>query len=185
MKMILTTIFASTFYFTNAQTADSIVHNHLKPDIDDRSWCISFNTGVQKRLFLGVGIAKTVFTGSGHGMYGSDVYAGVNFFPAFKKSYEPAAAIKLGGDFFGNIIFLGAEVQYLKSKGTEDWLFTPRTGIGISNMYLAYGYSISANKFPVAGISQNSVTLQVNFPYYTKDKLTNKGTYWNKKKKKK
>lgn len=184
MKKLLTTIFTITFYITNAQITDSIVRNPLKPDIDDRSWCVSLNAGIQKRLFLGAGIAKTVFTGSGHGFYGSDIYAGVNFFPAFKNSYEPAASVKLGGDFFGNILFLGTEIQYLKSKGAEDWLFTPRTGIGISNIYLAYGYSISANKFPVAGISQNSITLQVNFPYYTKDKLTNKVTYWNKKKKK-
>lgn len=185
MKSIFTALFAIAFYITNAQTADSIVHNPLKPDIDDRSWCISFNTGVQKRLFFGAGIAKTVFIGSGHGIYGSDVYTGINFFPTFNKSYDQVAAIKLGSDLFGNMFFLGAEVQYLKSKGAEDWLFTPRTGIGISNLYFAYGYSISANKFPVAGISQNSITLQVNFPYYTKDKLTNRVSYWNRKKKKK
>jgi hypothetical protein len=178
MQKIPVVIFAFAFLnVANAQTADSSFRNHLKPDIVDNSWCISVNAGVQKRLFFGAGIARASFTGSGHGVYGSDIYAGVNIFPAFKKLYEPVTGIKLGGDFFGNAFFIGAEGQYLKTKGVEDWLFTPRAGIGISYLYLAYGYSISKNKFPIAGISQNSISLQVNFPFYTKDRLTNKVTH--------
>jgi hypothetical protein len=185
MKKLLVTIIAfAFFYITNAQTTDSTIHNHLKPDINDQSWCIAVNAGVQKRLFFGAGIARTTFNGSGHGVYGSDIYAGINIFPALKKSYETVSGIKLGADFFGNAFFMGAEMQYLKSKGAEDWLFTPRAGIGISYLYLAYGYSISKNKFPIAGISQNSLSLQVNFPFYSKDKLTNKITHWGKTKKK-
>lgn len=185
MKKLLAAILAFAFLsIANAQTADSSFQHHLKPDINDKSWCVSFNAGVQKRLFLGAGIARTTFSGSGHGVYGSDIYAGVNIFPAFKKSYETVSGIKIGGDLFGNAFFIGAEVQYLKSKGTEDWLFTPRAGIGISYLYLVYGYSFSKNKFFIAGITQNSLSLQINFPFYTKDKLTNKVTYWSKMKKK-
>jgi len=184
MKKLLAVILEFAFLsIANAQIADSGIANHLKPDINDKAWCISVNAGVQKRLFFGAGIARTNFAGSSHGVYGSDVYACLNIFPAFKKFYEPVAGIKLGGDFFGNGFFIGTEVQYLKSKGVEDWLFTPRAGIGISYLYLAYGYSISKNKLPFAGISQNSLSLQVNFPFYTKDRLTNKITYWGKMKK--
>jgi len=184
MKKLLANILGSAFLsIANAQTADSSIANHLKPDINDHAWGISVNVGVQKRLFFGAGIARTNFIGSSHGVYGSDVYGGINIFPAFKKSYEPVTGIKFGGDFFGSAFFIGTEVQYLKSKGVEDWLFTPRAGIGISYLYLAYGYSISKNKFPFAGISQNSISLQVNLPVYAKDKLTNKITYWGKTKK--
>jgi hypothetical protein len=185
MKKLLGAMVAFAFLnMANAQTTDSSFQPHLKPDINDKSWCVSFNAGMQKRLFLGAGIARTNFTGSNHGVYGSDIYAGVNIFPALKKMYEPVTGIKLGGDFFGNAFFIGTEVQYLRSKGVEDWLFTPRAGVGISYLYLAYGYSISKNKFPFAGISQNSLSLQVHFPFYTKDKLTNKVTHWSKMKKK-
>ncbi len=186
MKKLLAAILGFAFFnITNAQTTDSTIHNYLKPDINDQSWCIAVNAGVQKRFFFGAGVARTTFNGSGHGVYGSDIYAGINIFPAFKKTYEKVSGIKLGGDLFGNAFFMGAEVQYLKSKGAEDWLFTPRAGIGISYLYLVYGYSISKNKFPIPGISQNSLSLQVNFPFYTKDKLTNKITHWSKTKKKK
>jgi hypothetical protein len=184
MKVVLTVILAIAFYLTNAQTADSIVRNPLKADINESNWCITGNLGIQKRFFAGAGIAKTWFVGSGHGVYGADVYTGVIFFPAFKKTYSPVMGYKLGADFFGGGIFMGAEVQYLKSKGQDDFLFTPRAGIGISALYIAYGYSISGNKFPIAGISQNSITLQLNFPFYSKDKLTGKVTHWNKRDKK-
>jgi hypothetical protein len=185
MKKIPAVILAFTFFnVAIAQTVDTSFRNHLKPDIIDNSWCISVNAGVQKRLFFGAGIARTNFNGSGHGVYGSDIYAGINVFPAFKKLYDPVTGIKFGGDFFGNAFFIGAEVQYLKGKGTEEWLFTPRAGIGISYLYLAYGYSMPRNTFPVAGISQNSLSLQVNFPFYTKDRLTNKVTHWSRMKKK-
>jgi hypothetical protein len=184
MKKIPAVILAFTFLnVAIAQTADTSFRNHLKPDIIDNSWCISVNAGLQKRLFFGAGIARTSFSGSGHGIYGSDIYAGVNIFPAFKKLHDPVTGIKLGADFFGSAFFMGAEVQYLKAKGVEEWLFTPRAGIGISYLYLAYGYSIPRNTFPVAGISQNSISLQVNFPFYSKDRLTNKVTHWGKKKK--
>jgi hypothetical protein len=183
MKAVLTVILAIAFYLTNAQTADSIVRNPVKADINESNWCITGNLGIQKRFFAGAGIAKTWFVGSGHGVYGADVYAGLNVFPAFKNIHNPAMGYKLGADFFGGGFFMGAEVQYLKSKGQDDFLFTPRAGIGISALYIAYGYSISSNKFPIAGISQNSITLQLNFPFYSKDKLTGKVTHWNKRKK--
>jgi hypothetical protein len=185
MKKIPAIIFAFSFFnVANAQTADTSVRNQMKPDIIDNGWCISVNAGVQKRLFFGAGIARASFSGSGHGVYGSDIYAGVNIFPAFKKLYEPVTGIKFGADVFGNAFFIGAEVQYLKGKGVEEWLFTPRAGIGISYLYIAYGYSMPRNTFPVAGISQNSISLQVNFPFYSKDRVTNKVTHWGVKKKK-
>lgn len=185
MKKLLSIILACAVYIAaNAQAADTSLHNHLKPDIHESSWCIAANMGIQKRFFAGVGMARTWFIGSGHGVYGTDLYTGINIFPAFNKSHTPAVGFKLGGDFFGNIISLGAEVQYIRSKGADDFLFTPRAGIGISALYIAYGYSISSNKFPIAGISQNSITLQLNFPFYSKDKLTGKVTHWNKREKK-
>jgi hypothetical protein len=186
MKKLAVTFMAFAFLnMVKAQITDSIVHSHLKLDLYDKSWCISVNAGVQKRLFFAAGIARTSFKGSQHGAYGSDIYAGINIFPAFKKTDAPVAGLKFGGDLFGNTVLIGAEIQYLKSRLAEDWMFTPRAGIGISYIYLAYGYGFSKNKFPVAGISRNSITLQVNFPFYTKDKLTNKVTYWGGMKKQK
>lgn len=166
-----------------AQRTDSAAGRILKPDIHDKSWCISANAGFQKRFLVGIGIAKTMFVGSSHGFYGSDVYTGVNIFPAFNKRYQNVTGFKLGANVFGNAFFLGAEIQYLASKAAEDFLFTPRAGIGVSNAYIAYGYSLSSKKFPIAGISQNSLMLQINFPFYTKDKLTGKISHWNKKEK--
>jgi hypothetical protein len=185
MKKLLSLILVCIVYnAATAQTADTSLHNPLKADINESNWCITGSLGIQKRFFAGAGIAKTWFVGSGHGVYGADVYTGLNFFPAFKNIYNPVMGYKLGADFFGGGFFMGAEVQYLKSKGQDDFLFTPRAGIGISALYIAYGYSISSNKFPIAGISQNSVTLQLNFPFYSKDKLTGEVTHWNKKKRK-
>lgn len=179
---ILTTLSLLLFsIFVNAQQPDTSNTRHLKPDIDNNGWCIAVNTGFQKRFVAGVGIARTRFIGSSHGVYGTDIYTGMNFYPALKKSYSNVAGYKLGADVFGSGFFIGAEVQYLRSNGVEDWMFTPRAGIGVSSLYIAYGYSISSgNKFPFAGISQNSLMLQLNFPFYSKDKLTGKVTHWNK-----
>jgi hypothetical protein len=185
MKKLLFSIVLCTVYNNlTAQTADTSLHNPLKADIHERNWCIAGSIGFQKRPFAGAGIAKTWFVGSGHGVYGTDIYSGINFYPALKKAYNNVIGYKLGADVFGSGLFLGAEVQYLKSKGVDDFLFTPRCGIGISSLYIAYGYSISSNKFPIADISQNSITLQLNFPFYSKNKLTGKVTHWNKKEEK-
>jgi hypothetical protein len=185
MKKLLFIIGLLTIrYSIIAQTADTSSHNHLKADIHESNWCIAGSIGFQKRPFAGAGIAKTWFVGSSHGVYGTDIYSGINYYPALKKAYKNIMGYKLGADVFGGGFFLGAEVQYLQSKGVDDFLFTPRCGIGISALYIAYGYSISSNKFPIAGISQNSITLQLNFPFYSKNKLTGKVTHWNKKEKK-
>lgn len=182
MKKLLFIIFLSTIcYNITAQSADTSLHNHLKADIHESNWCIAGSLGFQKRPFAGAGIAKTLFIGSSHGVVGTDIYGGINFFPAFKKTYNNVVGYKLGADAFGSGFFIGAEVQYLQSKGLDDFLFTPRAGIGISALYIAYSYSISSNKFPIAGISQNAITLQLNFPFYSKNKLTGKVTHWNKK----
>jgi hypothetical protein len=184
MKRILFVIAVSIMCNTaGAQTADTSLHNRLKADIHESNWCISGSIGFQKRPFAGVGIAKAWFLGSPHGVYGTDVYSGINFYTALKKAYSNVVGYKLGADVFGGGFFLGAEVQYLQSKWVDDFLFTPRCGIGISALYIAYGYSISSNKFSIAGISQNSITLQLNFPFYSKNKLTGKVTHWNKKEK--
>lgn len=175
-KIILLTLYACYHSIGRAQPPDTIAHP-LKVDMNDRSWCIMANTGFQKRFFFGAGLARTHFLGSRHGVYGYDIYTGVNFFPSFKSAQEVATGIRFGADFFGSGFFMGAEGQYLRTKTANDFLFTPRAGIGFSMLYIAYGYSLSTNKFPIQGIPQNSLILQVNMPFYTKDVLTNKASW--------
>jgi hypothetical protein len=142
--------------------------NPHRVDIHDRNWCIDIRTGFQKRFFLGAGISKTMFLGSPHGVYGYDMYMAVNVFPSFKDSRETVLGLNAGAMMCGSFGVMGGEVQYMMSKSANDVLFTPKIGIGASMLHVTYGYSFSTNKFPIAGISQNSLTLKFNYPFYTK-----------------
>lgn len=169
MKKILTAILLFAFLnIANAQTSDTSVLVHLKPDINDKSWGVSFNAGMQKRFFFGAGIARTNFIGSNHGVYGSDIYAGVNIFPAFKKIYEPVTGIKLGGDLFGNAFFIGTEIQYLKSKGVEDWLFTP--GPVLVSVIYTWRMDTASQKInsPLQALAKTHFRCRYSFPFIQK-----------------
>ena len=160
----LFTILSNT---SHAQQRDT-TFNPKRVDIHDRSWCVDIRFGYQKRLFGGMGISKTMFLGSPHGIYGYDLYAALNIFPVFISSHETVLGFNAGAMTCGNGGVLGVEVQYMKSKSADDILFTPKIGIGFSMINILYGYSFSVNRFPIAGITQNSITLKGNIPFYTK-----------------
>lgn len=94
-----------------SQHPDTTRPNPLRADIKQSHWCVGINTGIQKRFHAGLSLSKAFFLGSPHGIYGHDIYTGVNFYPSFKKANEPVTGFRLGADFFGNGIFLGAELQ--------------------------------------------------------------------------
>lgn len=170
---------------TAAQQADTARFNPLRIDIKSSQWCIGINTGIQKRFDFGLSLAKTFFLGSPHGVYGYDIYAGVNFFPDTKKASSSVTGYRFGADYFGNALFVGAELQYLKSSSLNHVLFTPKAGIGFSLLYISYGYSLGVKKFPLDGIGRNAFRLQFNLPFYTKDLLKNEAYWWSEPKKKK
>lgn len=149
-------------------------YNPLRVYIHDRNWCVDIRTGFQKRFFVGAGISKTMFLGSPHGVYGYDIYMAANFFPASKSPRETVVGLNAGAMLCGSFGVMGGEVQYMMSKSADDVLFTPKIGIGASMLHVTYGYSFSTNKFPIAGISQNSITMKFNYPFYTKSLVKRK-----------
>ncbi|HMT73565.1 MAG TPA: hypothetical protein PKA77_05840 [Chitinophagaceae bacterium] len=158
-----------------AQQRDTSFNPH-RIDIHQRNWCFDVRTGFQKRFFAGLGISKTMFIGAPHGMYGYDIYTALNIFPSFKTDHEFVLGYNAGAVMCGNFGVLGVDFQYMKSKSADDFLVTPKIGIGASLLYLVYGYSFSSNKFPIAGISQNSLMLKLNLPFYSKDMLKKEST---------
>ena len=155
----------------NSQQTDTTAHNPLKADISESHWAVNFNTGFQERFFFGAGLSKNHFTGSGHGIYGYDIYTTFAFFPAFKSRHDPVIAVNIGALLCGSGAVLGAEMKYVKSKIADDVMFIPKIGLGIGVLHLTYGYALSFNKYPVDGIGKNVVALHVNLPFYTKDLL--------------
>lgn len=164
-KSLSLVLLLACFNSSNAQQRDTSF-NPLRVDIHNRSWCVDIRTGFQKRFFAGLGVSKTMLVGGPHGIYGYDFYSAVNVFPAFKSTHETVMGFNTGAMMCGNIGVMGVELQYMKSKSADDVLFTPKIGIGASMFYLVYGYSLSSNKFPIAGISQNSLMLKFNLPFY-------------------
>jgi hypothetical protein len=155
--------------FTQTTQNDSVPFNPRRVDIHSRHWNVNIQLGVQKRSFAGIGISKSMFLGSPHGIYGYDAYVTGVYYPKWKTNYEPVYGLKIGGNAAGNIINMGADIQLLNTKTKRDILFTPRIGIGISSFYINYGYSYSQNKFPIMGISKNTISMNLNAPFYTRD----------------
>jgi hypothetical protein len=169
-------LFCCVVINVQAQTStnDSLPFNPLKADIHQRHWNVYTQLGIHKRSFAAIGISKSKFLGSPHGIYGYDAYAAGVFFPKWKNSYENVYGYKIGANFHGNMFHFGADVQVLNTATKNDVLFTPRFGFGISSLYVSYGYSYSKNKFNITGLARNSVSMSLNLPIYTKDLLKEK-----------
>lgn len=154
-----------------SQATDTGRYNPRRIDIHDRHWAVNFNTGTQKRFYIGAGISRSYFLGSPHGVYGYDLYSSFSIFPAFNSKQNSMVAINLGAIFCGSGLVMGAELKYLKSKGVEDIQFIPKGGIGFSMLHLTYGYAVSTKQYPISGLGKNVITLHFNLPFYTRNLL--------------
>ncbi len=175
-KIFITIIAIHFILIVNAQTpiTDTVEKKMHKADIFNKSWNVNLQLGEQRRSFIGAGISKSMFKGSPHGIYGYDIYATAIYYPKWKTNYESVYGIKFGGNTAGNAITLGTDFQLLKTNTKNDFLFTPRIGIGISSIYINYGYSFSQNDYPIFGISKSSITFNINLPFYTNDIIKKK-----------
>ncbi len=161
--------FAQTFAQTT-QT-DSINNQVKRIDIHNTNWGVRFCNGIQNSYYFDIGISRDHFLGSGHGMYSDAFFIAFSMFPSFRKEIEPVYGLKGGAEIWGNGMGLGIETGYFKNNSTSDFLITPKIGLGISQANIVYGYGLSTNNHSISRIGKHTVSLQLDIPFKTKNKL--------------
>ncbi|GEM_PF-2264427 len=157
--------------------ADSVAPALRRPELSNSAFCLRFSNGIQRNYFIELGVSRTSFVGSGHGIYGFEYFATASYLPSFKKDGDQIFGAKAGATLFGNLFLLGVDVAYYGKSPNFDVLITPKAGIGISNLYISYGYAISAQKYTIAEIGKHQVALTANLPIYNRNRIKQKGKW--------
>ncbi len=157
--------------FSQTTQTDSVRKQVMKIDIHNSNWGVRFCNGIQNSYFFDIGISKDHFLGSLHGMYSDAIFIAISMFPSLKKEIDVVYGIKGGAEFWGNGMGLGIETGYFRSSSATDFLVTPKVGIGISQANIVYGYGISTNNYSISRIGKHTVSLQLDIPFNTKNKL--------------
>jgi hypothetical protein len=156
-----------------AQTAqsDTVKMKGIKIDIHNSNWGVRFCNGIQNSFYFDIGISRDHFLGSVHGMYSDAIFVAFSMFPSFKSNIETVYGLKGGAEFWGNGMGLGIETGYFKNNSATDFILTPKIGFGISQANIVYGYGFSANNHSIPRIGKHTISLQLDIPFKTKNKL--------------
>lgn len=175
MKYLLVLMTCCLFCFVNtfAQTKqnDSINNQVRRIDIHNANWGVRFCNGIQNSYYFDVGISRDHFLGSHHGMYSDAIFIAFSMFPSFDKEIDAVYGLKGGAEIWGNGMGLGIEAGYFKNNSATDFILTPKIGIGISQANIVYGYGLSTNNYFISRIGKHTVSLQLDIPIKTKNKL--------------
>lgn len=147
-------------------------------ELDNSAFCLRISNGMQRNYFVALGVSRTSFVGSGHGIHGFEYFATATYFPSFKKDGDQVFGAKAGATLFGNMMALGVDVAYYNKFPNFDVLITPKIGIGVSNLYISYGYAISTQKYTINAIGKHQVALTVNLPVYNRNRIKNTGKWF-------
>lgn len=158
--------------------ADSVVPAMRRPDLSNSAFSLRFSNGIQRNYFVELGVSRTSFVGSGHGIHGFEYFATAAYLPSFKKDGDQIFGAKAGATLFGNLFLLGVDVAYYSNFPNFDLLITPKTGIGISNLYISYGYAISTRAYKIAEIGKHQFALTANLPIYNRNRIKQKGKWF-------
>jgi len=157
---------------TTVATVDSRNY-HLKPEISNFSWNAKLTNGIQRSYFFDIGISRTSFMGSPHGVFGTAVSLCYSMFPSFNTKVNTVHGVKGSMEVFGSLMGFGLDMAYYATADRNDFFITPKALLGISSINLYYGYNFSTNNYEISDLGKHTFGLQINLPFYTKNKLNN------------
>ena len=169
MKKLISLILLSTFGFTVSAQVNDTLNNKL--DIDNRTVNIYFGSGIQKRVYYEIGLARARFTGA----RGNVAHWG--YFSCYErtignKTIHPVNGIKVGGYFAGIGGAITTEFKYQWFQEKHDWIITPKYGFGLAGIVtLSYGFNISLNERPFEQIGKHQFSIIFNLPFHGKSGL--------------
>jgi len=162
--------FLSAFCYINAACQDTSILIP-KVDINNNSWNVRINNGIQSSYFFDFGLSRTSFIGSGHGFYGTSLSISYSLFPNFKDFKRTIQGVKLSGEFFGNMFGIGLDLSYYNSNQNSDFFIAPKALLGISKLNFYYSYNFSTNNYHFTMIGKHAFGVSFHLPFYWNDKI--------------
>jgi hypothetical protein len=135
--------------------------------------CLYSSSYISPRLGIGfqdgfsseVGIAFQKRNFSCTGFYARTYYTSLEFVPAFKNTERTKNlyALKTGIEINPMGLALGIETKYQTNFSKNDFLITPKIGIGVfGDLLLFYGYNFSLFNEPFTNSSRHQFSLILN-----------------------
>ncbi|AXT57413.1 hypothetical protein J8L88_00610 [Aquimarina sp. MMG015] len=119
--------------------------------------------GVQNSFYSEIGLSRHTCTYSDVGFFSNDYYVAIEWTPI---SGNDVYGVKIGYEInMIPLLNLGVEGKYQTNFDTNDFVITPKIGLGIfGDVNIFYGYNISTNgnPFPDIGTHQFSVVLNLH-----------------------
>ena len=168
MKLSFTVLFLFVYANSFSQNTETKTN-----DIWEKSIAFRGGIGVQKSLFTEIGISKFYFFDNGYFPITKAKYISVEFSPTLKPSKENTIyALKIGYEYTVLIVSLGIEAKYQTDFTANDFVITPKIGLGAFGVCtLYYGLNISANDKPFSRIGTHQLSIICNLSKKIKNKI--------------
>lgn len=160
MKKRLTKIFLITLsslqpFFSLADTgADSLKHLQYSW----KSLALHTGIGIQQSGYLEMGAAFVSHEFDRKEGFGNGIlYSSFEWTPV-KNVY----GIKVGGELGSNLSMLCVELKHQFTDAENDFVISPKIGLGIGFANLYYGYNFSTSKYPFEGIGKHQFSIIFN-----------------------
>ena len=176
----ITLLLSLSFLATNgyAQSVSDSTFHPLKPTINNSSFNLLTNIGIQRSFYVDIGLSWERFVGSGHGYTDLLPFIACSIFPSFDKNMRAVYGIKSGIQFGGALQMLGIESGYYWNGIKTDFLIIPKYCIGVGTANICYAYGFSTNNGDISRIGGHTLNLQINFPFFKKNKMKDEQKYY-------
>lgn len=120
------------------------------------------SVGIQKGFYTEFGfVLQRYFYEARHGFMASAFYSSFHWTPSAKGN-DKVYGVKAGAELVNNGGAGGIELTYYFNSVNNDWVITPKIGLGLGIVNIFYGYNISTTKYPFPNIRKSQFSLAIN-----------------------
>ena len=128
--------------------------------------CLRLGIGFQRSLSAEIGFARHSFPNPNvrncaFGVSPKGYYSSLEYI-AKSENYANVLGIKAGYEVNLILFSLALEGKYQTNFNTNDFVITPKIGIGSGTFYCFYGYNISTNKNPFGNVGKHQFSVIFN-----------------------
>lgn len=114
--------------------------------------------GIQQSGYLEIGLAQVR-----HEFDRKEGFGNIILYSAFEWTpVKNIYGIKAGGELGSNFSMACIELKHQFGKAANDFVITPKIGLGLGFVNLYYGYNFSTSKYPFEGIGKHQFSITCN-----------------------
>ena len=161
MNMKLKVVVLCFLFSMNLFSQDEV--QKAEPDWDE-SIAFHGGFGVQKSLFVELGISKFSLMEVGYFPISKSMYSSIEFSPALKSDEENHIyGLKVGCEFNAFIVSVALEAKYQTDFKNNDFVITPKVGFGTFGVFtFYYGFNISTGDRPFSRMGNHQFSIVCN-----------------------